>query len=86
MGVGDRNEDELVARLLGEHDRAYRAAWLVLRDRELAQEAVQEAFLRVWRFRGSLPAGDYEKILDDVLGKRNNPHDAAESVLTRVQF
>jgi len=35
---------------------------------------------------GSLPAGDYEKILDDVLGKRNNPHDAAESVLTRVQF
>src|SRR5947209_5055772 len=34
---------------------------------------------------GSLPAGDYEKILDDVLGKRNNPHDAAESVLTRVQ-
>jgi LAO/AO transport system kinase len=35
---------------------------------------------------GSLPAGDYEKILDDVLRKRNNPHDAAESVLTRVQF
>jgi GTPase len=35
---------------------------------------------------GSLPAGDYEKILDDVLSKRNNPHDAAESVLTRVQF
>jgi len=35
---------------------------------------------------GALPASDYEKILDDVLGKRNNPHDAAESVLTRVQF
>jgi len=35
---------------------------------------------------GALPAGDYEKILDDVLRKRNNPHDAAESVLTRVQF
>src|SRR6266498_2730052 len=31
---------------------------------------------------GALPAGDYEKILDDVLRKRNNPHDAAESVLT----
>src|SRR5438477_7928461 len=35
---------------------------------------------------GALPASDYEKILDDVLHKRNNPHDAAESVLTRVQF
>ena len=35
---------------------------------------------------GALPAGDYEKILDDVLRKRNNPHNAAESVLTRVQF
>jgi len=58
VGVGDRQEDALVAQLVGEHDRAYRAAWLVLRDRELAQEAVQEAFLRVWRFRGSLPAGD----------------------------
>jgi hypothetical protein len=57
VGVGDR-EDELVARLVGEHDRAYRAAWLVLRDKHLAEEAVQEAFLRVWRFRGSLPSGD----------------------------
>jgi LAO/AO transport system kinase len=35
---------------------------------------------------GTLTPGDYEKILDDVLRKRNNPHDAAESVLTRVQF
>jgi LAO/AO transport system kinase len=35
---------------------------------------------------GAMPASDYEKILDDVLRKRNNPHDAAESVLTRVQF
>ncbi len=35
---------------------------------------------------GTLTASDYEKILDDVLRKRNNPHDAVESVLTRVQF
>ncbi|MEY2451671.1 MAG: hypothetical protein QOD92_1245 [Acidimicrobiaceae bacterium] len=58
MSVGRQEEDELVARLIGEHDRAYRAAWLVLRDKHLAEEAVQEAFLRVWRFRGSLPSGD----------------------------
>jgi putative protein kinase ArgK-like GTPase of G3E family len=28
----------------------------------------------------------YEQLLDDVLRKRNNPHDAAESVLNRVKF
>lgn len=35
---------------------------------------------------GTLPQPDFEKLLDDVLLKRNNPHDAAEGVLTRVQF
>jgi len=31
LTVRDRTEDELVTRLIAEHDRAYRAAWLVLR-------------------------------------------------------
>ena len=35
---------------------------------------------------GALTADDYEKVLEDVLRKRNNPHDAAESVLRRVDF
>src|SRR5438270_4418723 len=34
----------------------------------------------------ALTAEDYEKIVEDVVRKRNNPHDAAENVLTRVQF
>ncbi len=29
---------------------------------------------------------EYEALLDDVLHKRNNPHDAAESVLRKVRF
>ncbi len=37
---------------------AYRTACLVLRDGHEAQDAVQEAFLRVWRFRSSVPAGE----------------------------
>jgi len=35
---------------------------------------------------GTVPRVDYERILDDVLRKRNNPRDAVEGVLTRVQF
>ncbi len=35
---------------------------------------------------GTLAPRDYEQLLEDVLRKRNNPHDAVEGVLTRVQF
>jgi LAO/AO transport system kinase len=34
----------------------------------------------------TIPRVDYEQLLDDVLQKQNNPHDAAEGVLARVQF
>jgi len=35
---------------------------------------------------GTVAREDYEQLLEDVLRKRNNPHDAAESVLGRVRF
>lgn len=35
---------------------------------------------------GTISREDYENLLDDVLRKRNNPHDAAETVLGRVRF
>ena len=35
---------------------------------------------------GTIPRAEYEDLLEDVLRKRNNPHDAAESVLKRVKF
>jgi len=35
---------------------------------------------------GTIARDEYENLLEDVLRKRNNPHDAAESVLERVRF
>ena len=35
---------------------------------------------------GSMTRADYEQLLEDVLRKRNNPHDAAEGMLNRVKF
>jgi LAO/AO transport system kinase len=35
---------------------------------------------------GALSRDEYEGVLEDVLRKRNNPHDAAEGVLRRVRF
>lgn len=35
---------------------------------------------------GALSREEYEQMLEDVLRKRNNPHDAAEGVLRRVKF
>lgn len=35
---------------------------------------------------GTIGRNDYEALLEDVLRKRNNPHDAADGVLRRVRF
>jgi len=35
---------------------------------------------------GTISRGEYEQMLEDVLRKRNNPHDAAAGLLERVRF
>lgn len=39
----------------GRYERAYRTAVMICGNRADAEEAVQDAFLRVWRFRDALP-------------------------------
>lgn len=45
--------DDLERWVTEAYGTAYRTAWLILRNRADAEEAVQEAFLRAWRFRDS---------------------------------
>ena len=49
--------DDLDEWLKQDYARAYRTACLVLRNSEDAEDAVQDAFLRVWRFRDAIPEG-----------------------------
>lgn len=51
-------DDRLDRLLIDGYGRAYRTAYLIMRDPVSAEEAVQEAFLRVWRFRDALPSGE----------------------------
>lgn len=51
------DDDGVAAWVAGSYATAYRTAYLIVRNASDAEEAVQEAFLRVWRFRDSLPGG-----------------------------
>jgi len=46
--------DDLTASFADAYPSAYRTAFMILRNRADAEEAVQEAFLRAWRFRHTL--------------------------------
>jgi len=56
--VGRRDDDELSRWLAEGYAPAYRTAFLILHNRHDAEEAVQDAFLRAWRFRAAVPPGD----------------------------
>src|SRR5256714_9889819 len=56
--MGVQETDELDRWLATSYTSAYRRACLILRNPAEAEEAVQDAFLRVWRFRAAVPVGD----------------------------
>src|SRR5439155_24274 len=59
--------DELEGWLADGYAAAYRTAWLILRDAADAEEAVQEAYLRAWRFRDAVRDADVRPWLYRVL-------------------
>jgi len=54
---GKGGPEDIEAWLEEEYAPSYRTACLILGNRADAEEAVQEAFLRAWRFRSSLAPG-----------------------------
>jgi RNA polymerase sigma-70 factor (ECF subfamily) len=54
---GSSTVDELESWLRDGYAPSFRTACLILGNRSDAEEAVQEAFLRAWRFRASLATG-----------------------------
>jgi RNA polymerase sigma-70 factor (ECF subfamily) len=57
MRSGQNSTDELARWLDDSYLPSFRTACLLLGNRADAEEAVQEAFLRAWRFRASLGTG-----------------------------
>jgi len=55
MAAGDRAAAETLYRRMGA--RLYGAAWRILRDAGLAEDAVQEAFVRIWKNARRFDAG-----------------------------
>jgi LAO/AO transport system kinase len=81
--------DELDAAIVTHFDYIATSGELDRRNRERVRIRIEtllkEKFME--RLIGkTLSREAYEQLLDDVLRKKNNPHDAAEDVLKRVQF
>ena len=81
--------EELDAAITRHHDYLARSGELVRRNRERVRIRIETQLKEKFMDRligGTIARADYDQLLDDVLGKRNNPHDAAEGVLKRVNF
>jgi RNA polymerase sigma-70 factor (ECF subfamily) len=63
---------------------AYRTAYLILHNRHDAEEAVQDALLRAWRFRAAVPDGDgirpwmYRVVVNACLSKLRSERSARD--------
>ena len=89
--VASKNQgiEELDAAIAQHFDYLVSSGELDRRNRERVRIRIETQLKEKFMERligGTLSRADYDALLDDVLQKRNNPHDAAESVLGRIRF
>ncbi|HKO55207.1 MAG TPA: methylmalonyl Co-A mutase-associated GTPase MeaB [Thermoanaerobaculia bacterium] len=81
--------DDLEAAIIKHYDYLASSGELDRRNRERVRIRIETHLKEKFMDRligGTMSRADYESLLEDVLRKRNNPHDAAEGVLGRVRF
>ena len=89
--VASRNEGigELDAAVTAHHVYLERSGELVRRSRERVRIRIETDLKQKFMehlIGGVVPHAEYERLLDDVLHKKDNPHDAAENLLDRVRI
>ncbi|HSP35843.1 MAG TPA: methylmalonyl Co-A mutase-associated GTPase MeaB [Thermoanaerobaculia bacterium] len=81
--------DELDGALIKHFEYLERSGELDRRNRERVRIRIETQLKEKFMERligGTIARADYDAMLEDVLRKRNNPHDAAEGVLRRITF
>jgi len=78
--------DELDAAIVKHYEHIAASGELDRRNRERVRIRIETLLKEKFMDRLLGVTANYEQLLDDVLRKRNNPHDAAEGVLSRVTF
>src|SRR6266508_630145 len=78
--------DELDAAIQKHYEYLIASGELDRRNRERVRIRIETLLKQKFMDRLLGVTEQYEQILEDVLRKRNNPHDAAEGVLSRVTF
>jgi LAO/AO transport system kinase len=78
--------DDLDAAIVKHYDYLAASGELDRRNRERVRIRIETLLKEKFMDRILASTANYDAILEDVLRKRNNPHDAAESVLAQVSF
>jgi LAO/AO transport system kinase len=89
--VASRSEgiDELDAAIVKHYEYLSASGELDRRNRDRVRIRIETQLKERFMDRligGTIAREEYEDLLEEVLRKRNNPHDAAEGVLSRVTF
>ncbi len=89
--VASKNQgtDDLDAALVKHFDHLKTSGELDRRNRERVRIRISTMLKEKFMDRligNTVTRAEYDQLLDDVLQKRNNPHDAAEGLLSRISF